>query len=213
MKTLLWLLLGASATSLSAQDAPHALARAESWYQHLSGLRAVFTQEIVNPMLGGPETSRGTLFLSPPDRFAMRFEDPEGDRLVADGNWLWIYTPSTVPGQVIKQPVPEMGAISPNLFAQFVLRPLERYRSTWLGKAVVDGMTVERVKLVPRLGDLPFTEAIVGIGPAGQMKTLWFRESTGQTRQFVFYRITELTRVPERELTFHAPPGVRVVTP
>ncbi|MCH8841319.1 MAG: hypothetical protein IH831_11745, partial [Planctomycetes bacterium] len=62
----------------------------------------------------------GVLFLVPPDRFAMRFEEPEGDRIVADGEWLWAYTPSTVPDQVIRQPIPRFGVATPNLFGQFV---------------------------------------------------------------------------------------------
>lgn len=98
-----------TAAPVAAQNANEALARAESAYRSLTSLRAEFTQTIANPMLGDPEVSRGVLFLAKPDKFAMRFAEPAGDRLVADGEWLWIYTPSTVPGQVIKQTIPQSG--------------------------------------------------------------------------------------------------------
>src|SRR5262245_61203996 len=120
---LIVLLLSLATSYLTAQSAPEALARAERAYQGVTTLRAEFVQTIDNPMLGKPETAAGTVFIGRPDRFAMRFSDPAGDRLVADGEWLWAYTPSTVPGQVIRQPIPHGGALTPNLFAQFVERP------------------------------------------------------------------------------------------
>ena len=92
-----------AAAPLAAQDAVSALARAQRAYDGMTTLRAGFTQTLINPMLGTPETSHGELFLQPPGRFSMRFTDPAGDRIVADGTWLWIYTPSSVPDQVIRQ--------------------------------------------------------------------------------------------------------------
>ena len=88
------------------QEPPAALVRAEGRELVVGPLRADFEQTITNPMLGGPEVSHGVLYLAPPGRFAMRFGEPAGDRIVADGKWLWAYTPSTVPDQVIRQAIP-----------------------------------------------------------------------------------------------------------
>src|SRR5437762_3254300 len=129
----------------SAQDVASILGAAEKAYHASSSFRADFVQTIDNPMLGGPEQSRGVMFLNPPDRFAMRFSDPKGDRIVADGKWLWLFTPSTVPDQVIRQPIPKGGATSPNFFAQFLDRPLERYKATLVGKDTVGGTAVDLV--------------------------------------------------------------------
>ena len=105
----LLLLCAFATTPLAAQDATLALRRAEQVYRSLNTLTAEFSQILENPLLGDPEASRGTLFLEPPNRFAMRFSDPEGDRIVADGTWLWAYAPSSVPDQVIRQPIPTQG--------------------------------------------------------------------------------------------------------
>jgi outer membrane lipoprotein carrier protein len=165
-------------------------------------------------MLGDPETSRGMLFLVKPDKFAMRFSDPAGDRIVADGTWLWAYTPSTVPGQVIRQPVPTSGATTPNLFAQFVERPLERYEATWVGRDTVIGEPVEVVTLVPRSRGLGFRRATVAISErTGWLRRVEIVEDSGQRRTLVLTGLAPDASVPAAEVTFPVPRGTKVVTP
>jgi len=200
--------------SLVAQDAPTALARAERAYRALRTVRAEFEQTITNPMLGAPEASHGTLYLLPPDRFAMRFVEPAGDRIVVDGRWLWAYTPSTVPGQVIRQPVPTAGAATPNLFAQFVDRPLERYEATYAGRAVAAGDSVELVTLVPTARDMPFRTATIAVSlRTGWLRRLAIVESSGQRRTLVFTTFSPNVTIPAAEVSFTVPRGVKVVTP
>lgn len=199
---------------LHAQDAPQALARAERAYAAVQSVRAEFGQIISNPMLGNPETSHGTLFLVKPDKFAMRFAKPAGDRIVADGTWLWAYTPSTVPNQVIRQPVPTSGAATPNLFAQFVDRPLERYDVTYGGRDTVAGEAVELVTLVPKVRDLGFRRATVAISErTGWMRRVVIIEDSGQRRTLVLTALAPNADVPKAEVTFTPPRGVKVVSP
>src|SRR6185295_7881397 len=105
------------------QDPGPALDRASATYQTIRTLSAEFTQIITNPLLGAPDTTRGRLYQMRPNHFAMRFTRPRGDRIVADGRHLWLYTPSTTPGQVIRTGIPSSGATGPNLIAQFVEHP------------------------------------------------------------------------------------------
>lgn len=199
---------------LPAQDVPAALARAESAYRKLTSLRAEFEQTIVNPMLGGPESSRGTLYLVPPSKFAMRFTEPAGDRIVADGEWLWAYTPSTVPGQVIRQPVPQAGAATPNLFAQFVDRPLERYDATAAGRDTVAGDPVDLVTLVPKVEGLPFRRVTIAVSrETGLLRRLAIVEDSGQRRTLVLTAMAPNAPVLPAEVRFDVPRGVKVVSP
>ena len=201
-----------AAAPLAAQDAVSALARAQRAYDGMTTLRAEFTQTLINPMLGKPETSHGVLFLQPPGRFAMRFSDPAGDRIVADGTWLWIYTPSSVADQVIRQPIPKAGANTPNLFAQFVDHPLERYRATYVGADTVGGEPVDVVRLVPRQPDMPFTRADLAIARSdGWPRRLSLVEESGQHRVLVFDRPTVNQGVPPAELRFAVPKGTKIV--
>ncbi len=213
MKRLL-LLLSCVGTPLEAQDATLALRRAEQVYRGLSTLTAQFIQTLENPLLGDPETSRGTLYMEPPNRFAMRFTDPEGDRIVADGTWLWAYAPSSVPGQVIRQPIPAQGTATPNLLAQFVERPLDRYYTRYVGRESVAGESVDVVHLTPRHNDSPFTEATIAISRnSGLIRKLRVREPSGQVRTIVFETVRTDVSIPEAELRFVVPKDVRVVTP
>jgi len=108
------------------------LDRASATYQTITSLSADFVQIITNPMIGSPDTTRGRLYQMRPSRFAMRFTAPKGDRIVADGRFLWLYTPSTTPGQVIRSRIPEYGTTGPNLIGQFVEQPRERYTAQYV---------------------------------------------------------------------------------
>jgi len=203
-----------AAPPLSAQSADSVLARAQRAYDGMTTLRAAFSQTLTNPMLGGPEQSRGVLFLQPPGRFAMRFSEPSGDRVVADGQWLWVYTPSSVPDQVIRQPIPTSGANTPNLFAQFVDQPLERYRASYVGSDTVAAEPVDLVRLVPKGDDAPFREAVIGISRRdGWMRRLSLVEESGQRRVLTFQRLDINQLIPPGELRFSVPRGTRVITP
>src|SRR5262249_39726346 len=115
-----------SAGSVQAQDASAIIGRSSRVYRSLSSLRADFTQVIQNPMINSPE-SRGTLRQGGEARFAMRFGAPRGEAIVIDGEHVWVYTPSTVPGQVIRLSVPSGGPVyGYNLLAWLLDRPAER---------------------------------------------------------------------------------------
>jgi outer membrane lipoprotein carrier protein len=203
-----------SVPAAAAQSPESILARAEAAYQRAGTFRADFVQIIVNPMLGGPEETRGTIALDPPNRFAMRFTEPAGDRIIADGTWLWIYAPSSTEGQVIRQPIPVSGPVSPNLVAQFVERPLERYQVSYVGPDSVAGRLVDVVRLVPHDPDFPFRRADVAIDrETGLLRRLGLVERSGQGRTLVFHNVETGVTIPNRVFAFEVPKGVKVVTP
>lgn len=197
-----------------AQDAGPVLEHAERAYRAASTFSATFVQTIVNPMLGGPETSRGTVFLQPPSLFAMRFTDPAGDRIVADGSSLWIYAPSSVPDQVLRQPIPSSGATTPNLVAQFVDRPLERYRAALKDPDRVSGEIVDVVRLEPKEEDAAFKSAEIAIARSdGLLRRISLVEASGQRRIIEFGSIVTNRRIDPAQFRFEVPDGVRVVVP
>src|SRR5881396_1160404 len=138
------------------------LDRASATYQTITSLSADFVQIVANPMIGTPDTTRGRLYQMRPSRFAMRFTAPKGDRIVADGRFLWLYTPSTTPGQVIRSRIPEYGTTGPNLIGQFVEQPRERYTAQYVrADSLPDGVgagggPVDVIRLVPKRHDQPY---------------------------------------------------------
>ena len=65
----------------------------------LQSARASFEQVVTNPLTGSKLQSRGEFEQARPDRFAFRFADPKGDVIVSDGKFVWVYLPSSTPGQ------------------------------------------------------------------------------------------------------------------
>ena len=111
--------------------------------------------------------SAGELVQRRPNHVAVRFTDPAGDRIVADGAWVWFYLPSSTPGQVIRQRIAKDGSGSPDLTAQFLNTPSSRFDVTDLGREKVNGRTARILSLVPKPGvDAAFTKAIVWVDTA-----------------------------------------------
>ena len=106
MRALIFLALTLlSPATGTAQDAQAIIGRAARVYRSLASLQADFVQLIDNPMIDSAE-SRGTLVQAGPAKLAMRFSDPPGEAIVIDGEHVWVYTPSTVPDQVVRFPFP-----------------------------------------------------------------------------------------------------------
>src|SRR5205809_6386632 len=107
-------------------------------------------------MIGTPDTTRGRLYQMRPSRFAMRFTAPKGDRIVADGRFLWLYTPSTTPGQVIRSRIPKYGPNARILIAQYMHKPSWRHITrNILLHSLRDSCTTAVITLDPRLPILP----------------------------------------------------------
>jgi outer membrane lipoprotein carrier protein len=198
---------------LQSPDPWPILDRASATYQTITSLSADFVQIITNPMIGTPDTTRGRLYQMRPSRFAMRFTAPKGDRIVADGRFLWLYTPSTTPGQVIRSRIPEYGTTGPNLIGQFVEQPRERYTAQYVrADSLPDGGPVDVIRLVPKGHDQPYSEAKIWVGGEdGLVHRVDIVETSGQERTVILRNIRVNRGVPGRELTFSPPAGVRVV--
>ncbi len=209
----LTLLALGSAAPVAGQDPWPALDRAAAAYAALETLAADFVQIVDNPLFGDPDTTHGRLYLRPPGRFAMRFSDPAGDRIVADGRYLWLYTPSTTPGQVIRTRIPASGGLSPNLIGQFVDRPRERYQARWVREErLAGGGAADVLALQPLDPEAPYRNATIWIDRAsGLLARVEITERTGQGRTVALRGVRANAAVPGRELTFTPPSGVRIV--
>jgi len=212
--------------SIIPQDPAPILDRASASFDTVRTLAADFVQIVDNPLLGDPDTTRGRLFQRRPNYFAMRFSDPKHDRIVADGRRLWLYTPSTTPGQVIRSTIPGTGTTGPNLIGQFVEHPRERYIARYVRADSVDGVPVDVIALTPRrvagtgtgagagagASDLPYTDATVWIAKQdGLIRRIDIVENSGQRRTITLRHLTVNGAIPAREFRFSPTSGVRVV--
>ena len=200
------------AVPAAAQDAGAIIGRASRVYRSLSSLRADFVQVIDNPMIDSAE-SRGTLVQSGEAKLAMRFSDPPGEAIVIDGEHVWVYTPSTVPDQVLRMALPSGGPVyGYNILAWLLDRPAERYEASYVRQDKVGGRAVDVVELVPAVPDLPFERAIVWIDRGDALpRRLDILEPSGATRTLTLSNVRTNQRVAESTFRFEVPRGVRVV--
>jgi len=132
-----------------ANSAEEILRRVDRVYSDVRSMEADFVQHLTVPLLGSSQRSEGKLFQRRPDRFLMRFSDPAGDVMVADGRHFWMYNPSVDRTQVIRTRMAEGGA-QVDLQQQFLSNPNQRFVSTLGGTETVNGRATQVVSLVPR---------------------------------------------------------------
>ena len=203
------LLCAAAPLRLCAQtpDPAAIVTRAAEAYARAGSLEANFTQVIADENIG-TFRSRGRLAQQGTDRFAMRFSDPRGEALVMDGVKLWVYTPSTTPGQVLRMAQPS-GPGAPNLVAWLLDAPATKYRTTWIRR---DSTGAETVRLVPTDPSLPFREATVTFAASdGLPRRIEITERTGTRRTLVLSNVRSGRRLGASTFRFDVPAGVRVV--
>jgi outer membrane lipoprotein carrier protein len=200
-------------TRLAAQDPWPILEGASAAYQTVGAFSADFVQVVMNPLAGEPDTTWGKLYQKPPNLFAMRFTHPKGDRIVADGRSLWLYTPSTTPGQVIRTPIPAVGTTGPNLIGQFVDRAHERYRARYVRADTLspDGVA-DVIALDPKDSSLPYRRAVIWIARNDSLvRRMEIAEMSGQQRVVILRGLQAHADVPGREFKFSVPRGVQVI--
>jgi outer membrane lipoprotein-sorting protein len=198
--------------SIQAQDAQAIVGRSSTVYRSLASLSADFVQVIDNPMIDSAE-SRGTLIQAGPSKLSMRFTDPPGEAIVIDGEHVWVYTPSTVPDQVLRLAVPSGGPVyGYNLLAWLLDRPAERYTAKYLRQEKLGNRTMEVVELIPAVPDLPFDRAVLWLDREDALpRRLEITEKSGALRTLALSKLRVNRKVPDSTFKFQVPPGVRVV--
>lgn len=159
----------AVAATLPAQDPDAIVRRADQALAALRTLRAEFVQEVRNPLLERTTTGRGRLLYKAPDRFRIAYSEPAGDLVVDDGSHVWIYLPSSQPGQVIRQNAQNSGVQNPLTY----LRDLRgRFTAREAGVERVSGQPADVLVLSPRSAGAGFEEI-----------TVWVDRATGLLRR------------------------------
>lgn len=205
------MLVLAIAALLQGPDPSAIIARAAEKYRAITSFRAEFRQVISDSMIGTYQ-SRGELVQAGESTLAMRFSDPKGDAIVMDGEHLWVYTPSTTPGQVLRLKIPSDPTYGPNVLAWILTNPVERYRSRYLRQDAVAGRPVDVIALTPLDPSLPFTEAVVWIDQFDNLpRRLEVREKGGQRRTLVLTGVETNRRVTADTFRFEVPKDVRIV--
>lgn len=195
------------------QDVNAVIERAVTAWSKVRTLRASFEQTLTNPITGSAMNSTGSLQQRKPNRLAITFTYPAGDRIVADGKHVWVFLPSATPGQVIKLTNAQAGGSNTDLIGQFLDAPRKRYDITDAGTDTIGGRVARALILTAKPGQtLPFIRAKVWV----DAKDSLIRQFESVDANGIQRRVRLLTLVPNAKVDnaafmFRVPTGVRVV--
>ena len=206
---LLWLL--APAASAGAQEPGHPLEAASRLYREVHAMCADFEQVVEVRLLRRTIESTGQVCQQRPNLFSMRFTDPQGDMVVSDGQYFWVYYPSVNEGQVMRYPVAESPGRE-DFFREFLEDPGAKYEAELGGVESLGGRDCQVVTLTPR------AEA------AYRRARLWIDSRTHVIRRLELHEANkvrtltldnlDLSPSPDPGLfTFNVPAGARVMGP
>jgi outer membrane lipoprotein carrier protein len=189
-----------------------ALRRAAAAYDQVRSMQAAFVMQFNNPLLRQQTTSRGTLYQQHPDRIALRFSDPDGDVILSDGEYFYMYQPSIDANQATRSPAAPGAGAGVDLQAQFVGNPTERFRYTLEGTEAVAGRPARVMTLVPRQR-AEYRSLKVWLDTRDSLaRRFEITELNGSVRRFDLSDLRVNPAIPAGVFRFTAPEGVRIVT-
>src|SRR2546423_2338309 len=145
LRTLFLGLLGILPSAAKSQNADAIIDRAVAAYARLGSMRAEFRQTLTNPLTGSSQTTSGVILRQKPNLLSINFES--GDRVAADGSTLWVYLPSSAPGQVVKIPYTGRNALAVDPAQEFLDSPRSRFNVSASGTGSVGGRSTHAVTL------------------------------------------------------------------
>ena len=155
--------------------------------------------------------SRGVLLRKAPNLLSVVFAGADGDRVIADGTSLWIYSPASAPGQVLKMSNSggRMNSVDPG--SQFLVSPRTKYKIRQLGAAKVNGRSTQMFELIPRQ-QTAFTKAIVWIDKSdASVRKFETTDANGLKRVVEILTWKPNVSIPKSAFRFVPPPGTRII--
>jgi len=200
---------GQSASSSDAQ-ALEVLERAGARYAAVKGLCADFEQVIEVTLLGETKHSRGRMCQQQPNLFLMDFTEPAGDLVVADGESLWIYYPSTDDKQVFRQALGSGGG-GLDFHREFLADPGVKYVATYQAREVAGGQVLHVIGIVPN-APASYERARVWIDEAsGLIHRVILEEENGSIRNVALSNLDVNPVLDPALFSFTPPPGANVL--
>lgn len=202
-----------SATAAGAQirDPYVVLEGASERFASVERLCADFHQVLSVPLLDQEREGTGRLCQARPNLFSMRFDDPQGDALVVDGEYAWMYTPSQDPGQVLRTSASRIGN-GLDFQREFLESPREKYEASLEDVEDVAGRPCRRILLEP-YDLMGYQAAVVWIDVEERLlRRVEVREENGSVRTITLSGIEVNGDVPDGTFTFTPPPGTQVIT-
>lgn len=205
------LALFAGSAEPAQDDAERILERAAKAYRAATTLRSEFVQRIEIRALEREKEGRGVVYQKKPRFFLMKFEEPKGDIVVADGLYFWMYYPSAQPDQVIRTEM-DQTTEGATLGGQFLTNPSERYVATYVKREAVNGRDAHLIALVPKF-QAPYTLVRVWIDAEDYLvRKFEIFEQNETVRTITLRNVEAGVPISDDLFSFSPPAGVEVFT-
>jgi outer membrane lipoprotein carrier protein len=194
----------------AAQSADAIIDRAVAAYGRLNSMRAEFRQTLTNSLTGNSQTTSGVILRQKPNLLSINFES--GDRIAADGSTLWVYLPSSTPGQVMRIPYTGRNALAVDPAQEFLDSPRSRFNISASGTASIGGRSAHAVTLIPKRSNSGFTSAKVWIDDSdSSIRQFDVETANGLKRHVVITSFTANPSLNRSSFLFSAPKGAKIV--
>jgi outer membrane lipoprotein carrier protein len=198
------LLLSAFAAPLFAQDNDALVRKVDDHYNHLSSLRAHYTERYSG--MGMDRTEEGTLQLKKPGRMRWSYATPVGKVFVLDGRFAWFYTPGDV--QATRVPAKQLDDLRSPL--RFLLGHTQLRKELDNLTVVPDGSAF-RISGVPKGMAQRVKLLSLWVTTTGAIERMRLEEVDGAVTEFGFSAMQENVPVKDSDFAFIPPAGVTVV--
>ena len=201
---LLAMCLPVCAGGLFAQSNDALLGKVDNHYNHLSSLRAHYSEHYAG--MGMDRTETGTLVLKKPGRMRWSYDTPVGKVFVLDGKYAWFYTPGDAQAQRV--PAKELDDLRSPL--RFLLGHTEL-------KKELDDLTVTPEGAGFRIAGVPKGMAqrvkllTLDVTATGEIEAMRIEEVGGAVTEFAFTDMEENVPLSNADFVFTPPAGVTVV--
>jgi outer membrane lipoprotein carrier protein len=170
------LVLALIANPVTADDAAKRLKAA---LKNMDNLSAEFKQTLRDEDKKVVQQSRGTLAMQRPGKFAWIYTDPFEQRIVADGNELWIYDVELE--QVTVKPMDEGLSNAPIMILMKQSDVSQQFKISEVGQRKY----LYWVELQPNASDLEYTAIYIGLED-DSVRAMELQDQFGQSTQIVF---------------------------
>ena len=213
LTTTIALGLSLAATAASAQSVDATIDRAVAAWGKVRTVRGTFEQTVSNPITSATAKASGTYMQERPNRLAIRFSSPNTDAIVADGKALWVYLPSSAPGQVIKRAAKDRASVPIDPTGQFLDAPRSKYDISAAGTKTVDGHPAHGLLLVAKKGaGAPVARATVWVDDDDSLiREFESADASGVTRHVRLTSLQLNAALDAGAFTFTIPKGVKVI--
>jgi len=174
------------------------------FFKEVNTFSARFNQVVLDERLSPIQESSGTLWIERPNKFRWDYEKPYKQRIVADGERLWVYDVGLQQVSVRRL----SGGLGDT--PAMLLAGRGRLEDNFTIKPLGAQNDIEWVQLSPRRKDSGYEDIRIGFAQ-GKLRVLEMVDGFGQVTRVTFQSSRENPRIEPDRFSFTPPEGVDVV--